>query len=178
MFHNFVTLSNRIGWNNARILWSLHSRLPHRVAELHRAQAHTTKFWWNVYSYYRTWPLIYKVDCKYNSCIENIVKTSWVTFSYNKVWRHRLRHIIVRNMSINTVLTSPSPKLSLQKECFIFRPFIKIHSQLCKISIFAKFTIIISRLKKCPCKIYSHVLSLRFASNTQFMCIYELMMTE
>ena len=37
------------------------------------------KFWWNVNSYYRTWLLIYKVYCKYISCIENIVKTSWVT---------------------------------------------------------------------------------------------------
>ena len=178
MFHNFVTVPNRSGWNNPRVLWSLHSRLPHRVAELHRAQAHTTKFWWNVNSYYRTWLPIYKAYCKCISCIENIVKTSWVTFSYNQVWRHRLRHIIVRNVSINTVLTSPSPKLELQKECFIFGPFIKIHGQLCKMSIFVKFTIIFSRFKKCPCKIYSRLLPLRFASNTQFMYIYELMMTE
>ena len=42
VFHNFVTLPNRIGWKNAKVLWSLHSRLPHRVAELQRAQAHTT----------------------------------------------------------------------------------------------------------------------------------------
>ena len=41
--HNFVTVPNKIGWNNARVLQSLHSRLPHRVGELHRAQAHTTK---------------------------------------------------------------------------------------------------------------------------------------
>ena len=72
-------------------------------------------------------------------------------FSYNQVWRHRLRHIIARNLSINTVLTSLSLELLLQKECFIFRPFIKIHGQL---------------------------LCLRFASNTQFMYICELMMTE
>ena len=32
-------------------------------------------------------------------------------FSYNQVWRRRLRYIIARNMSINTVLTSPSHKL-------------------------------------------------------------------
>ena len=69
------------------------------------------KKWWNVNSYYRTWLLIYKVYCKYISCIENIVKPSWVTFSYNQAWRNRLRHIIVRNVSINTVLTSPSPQL-------------------------------------------------------------------
>ena len=85
------------------------------------------KFWWNVYSYYRTWLLIYKVYCKYILCIENIVKTSWVTFSFNQLWRHRLRHIIVRNLSINTVLTSPSPKQQLQKEGFKFRPIMKIH---------------------------------------------------
>ena len=178
MLYNFVTVSNRIGWNNARVLWSLHSRLSHRVAEIHRAQAHTAKFWWNVYSYYCTWLLICKVYCKYISCIENIVKTSWETFSYNQVWRHRLCHIIVRNLSINTVLTSLSPELLLQKECFIFRPFVKIHGQLCKMSIFVKFEIIFSRFNKCPCKIYSHLLCLRFASNTQFMYIYELMMTE
>ena len=69
------------------------------------------KNWWNVNSYNRTWLLIYKVYCKNISCIEHIVKTSWVTFSYNQVWRNRLRHIIVRNVSINTVLTSPSPQL-------------------------------------------------------------------
>ena len=45
-------------------------------------------------------------------------------------------------------------------------------------SIFDKFAIIFSRFKKCPCKIYNHLLSLRFSSNTQFMYIYELMMTE
>ena len=66
----------------------------------------------------------------------------------------------------------------MQKECFIFRPFIKIHGQLCKMSIFVKFAIIFSRFKKWPRKIYSHLLSLRFASNTRFMYIYELMMTE
>ena len=33
-------------------------------------------------------------------------------------------------------------------------------------------------LKMCPCKTYSHILSLIFASNTQFMSIYELMVTE
>ena len=132
------------------------------------------KFWWNVNSYYRTWLFIYNVYCKYISCIENIVKTSWL-FSYNQVWRHRLRHIIVRNVSINTVLTGPSPQLN---ECFIFRPFVKIHGQLCEMSIFVKFAIIFSHFKKCPCKIYSHLFSLRFASNTQFMYIYELIMTE
>ena len=70
------------------------------------------KFRWNVNSYYRTWLLIYKVYYKYISWIENIVKISWVTFSYNQVWRHHLRHVIVRNVSINTVLTSPSPQLN------------------------------------------------------------------
>ena len=40
VFHNFVTAPNRIGWNNARVLWRLHSRLPHRVAEP-GAHAHT-----------------------------------------------------------------------------------------------------------------------------------------
>ena len=135
------------------------------------------KFWWNVYSYYRTWVLIYKVYCKYILCIENIVNTSWVTFSFNQLWRHRLRHIIVRNLSINTVLTSPSPKLPLQKEGFIFRPFIKIHGYLCKMSNFVKFVITLSRFKKCPCNLYSNLLSLKFASNTQFMYIYELMIT-
>ena len=66
----------------------------------------------------------------------------------------------------------------MQKECFIFRLLIKIHGQLCKMSIFVKFAIIFSRFKKWPRKIYSHLLSLRFASNTRFMYIYELMMTE
>ena len=74
------------------------------------------------------------------------LKISWKhhdwPFSYNQAWRHRLRHIIVRNVSINTVLTTPSPELKLQKECFIFRPFKKIHGQLCKMSIFVKFAII------------------------------------
>ena len=99
-------------------------------------------------------------------------------FSYNQVWRHRLRHIIVRNLSINTVLTSSSNKLWLQKDCFIFSPLIKIRGQLCKMSIFVKFAFIFSRFKKCPCKIYSHLLCLRFSSNTEFVYVYELMMTE
>ena len=39
-------------------------------------------------------------------------------------------------------------------------------------SIFVKFPIISSRFKKCPCKIYSQLFSLEFASNTEFMYIY------
>ena len=172
-------MSNRNGWNNARELWGLHTRLPNRAAELHRAQVHPTKVWWNVYSYYHTWLLIYKVYHKYILYIENIVKASWVTFfSYNQIWCYRQRHIIVRNLSVNTVLTSPSSGLLLQKVCFIFRPFIKIHGQLCKMSIFVKFAIIFSRFKKCPCKTHSHLLYLRFASNTQVIDIYNLIMRE
>ena len=78
-FECFTTLSlcpTGLGEITQGYWWSRHSRLPHRVAELRRAHAHTTKFWWNVYSYYRTWLLIYKVYCKYISRIENIAKTS------------------------------------------------------------------------------------------------------
>ena len=50
------------------------------MAELRHAQAHPTKFWWNVYSCHRIWLLIYKVYCKYILCTENIVIASLVTF--------------------------------------------------------------------------------------------------
>ena len=167
VFHNFVTVSNRSGWNNLRVLWSLHPRFPNQVAELHRTQAHPTKVWWNVYSYYRTWLLIFKVYCKYILYIENIVKASRVTFFLQP--------------GMTSSSTSYYYKKPVSQYCSyksIFRPFIKICGQLCKMLIFVKFAIIFSRLKKCPCKTYSHLLYLRFASNTQFMDIYKLMMTE
>ena len=133
--HNTCEISTRVCLANA-------------MAAPRRAQAHTTLMDF----FYRTWLLTNKRQWQYKLCMENIVKTPWLSFlCYDQWWRHHLFHSIVRTLSINVLTPVQLLHSNSQKESITYR-HLKIYGQLYKISILVKFGIIFNQVKNAPVK--------------------------